>query len=768
MSEFNPMGGVYPVSRLTEFIKEAFECTPVSLVNSGRTEYFNIPAAFDIETSSWNDGVDSNGNPRHFATMYIWQLGINGVTIYGRRWEEFGFVLETLEKELSLSMDRRLVIYVHNLGYEFQFIRKYFNWDSVFAMKRRRPVYAISGGFEFRCSLFLSNYSLEYIGDNLLTKYKVRKLVGDLDYSLIRHSYTPINEKELNYCVNDVRVVMSYIKEKIENDGDITQIPLTNTGYVRNFCRKICFYEDADTEEERHKIFLSYKAIMNSLQVQSADEYNQLKRAFMGGFTHAGVLHANRPVEDVEGMDIASSYPFTFCLYFPMGPASYYESPEKSFFLDALKKYCCIFDIEFENLEPAVEFENILSESRCKCSGDIVVNNGRIVKASKCLTTLTELDFENVSMYYTWTSIRVANLRTYRRGYLPKALILSMLKLYEAKTSLKDVEGREIEYLVSKMMLNAIFGMAVTDIVRDEFIYDSDTWSHIKTDKDSAVRKYNKNFNRFLFYAWGVYVTAHARQRVLRAIYHLAEDYIYSDTDSVKFRNYEAHKDYFEKENDKVYQALFKMCSHYGIPFDKCCPRNPNGEKKILGVWEHDTSYELFLSAGAKRYCYLYKKEGLKKSKLQFNITVSGLNKKFASPYLIHKYAGGDKYEVRCLEFLKESKIPIKTSENPFIKVAELAYAGDESAISLLKSMDLDYYSIFPHFGDGLIIPAGHTGKMTLSYIDDATSGIVTDYRGIPAPFFEMSSIYMEPQSYLMSQLADYLKLLDGIYEEEY
>ena len=66
-------------------------------------------------------------------------------------------------------------------------------------------------------------------------------------------------------------------------------------------------------------------------------------------------------------------------------------------------------------------------------------------------------------------------MRVYHRGYLPKALILAVLSLYKDKTELKGVEGKEIEYLVSKNMINAAFGMMVTAIIRDEYQY-SDEW----------------------------------------------------------------------------------------------------------------------------------------------------------------------------------------------------------------------------------------------------------------------------------------------------
>ena len=708
-------GNVYPASQLANALIEAFEQQEVEIVTQGKIEYFNIPASFDIETTSFIAGHDVKGEPIKVATMYIWQLGFNGTVVYGRTWEEFGNVLYELVDYLELSETRHLVIYVHNLGYEFQFMRKWFDWDKVFAIKQRRPVYAITGGLEFRCSLFLSNYSLEYIGKELLHKYPVKKLVGNLDYSLMRHSKTPLTQEELDYCINDVKVVMSYIQEKIENDGDITKIPLTNTGYVRNFCREYCYYDGIPEEdvEGRKRVRMNYRAIMRSLQVQSDEEYEQMQRAFAGGFTHASALYSGKVLYDVGSADLTSSYPFAMVgQYFPMTKGEYIGHVEDNkLFNYYLKHYCCLFDVEFTNLMPKLEYENPLSYSRCFVEGNSVVNNGRLVSADKCTTTITELDYETFSKFYKWDSIKVMNMRIYHRGYLPKQLILAVLSLYQDKTMLKDVKGKEIEYLVSKNMINAAYGMMVTAIVRDEYVY-FDEWAKTGANVEKQISSYNKNFNRFLFYGWGVWVTAHARHNLFSAIYEFGDDYVYSDTDSIKGINFEDHMDYFKRYNDNVFEQLLKMCNHYKIPFSMCKPKTVDGKEKLIGVWEMEKGYNRFKTVGAKRYIYENRDGSL-------NLTVSGLNKKYAVPWL-------------------------------------------------LKDNNNDYDIIFEKFGEGLYIPAGHTGKMTLTYIDKEIVGTLVDYQGNESTFHELSAIHMEPQSYFMSLVGDYIKYLKGIQYIEY
>ena len=197
--------------------------------NQTRTELADI-FTFDIETTSiWN--IDGNittykdcytekqyNESEKKAFCYIWQFGINGHVFIGRLWDEFKQLLCKLRDEFDINVDNRLVIYVHNLAFEFQFIRKLFDWFGVFSIDSRKPIYATNCyGFEFPCSYLLSGYSLAKVGDNL-AKYKCDKMVGDLDYSLKRHYKTPLTKEELKYCFNDVMVVMCYIQERIEID----------------------------------------------------------------------------------------------------------------------------------------------------------------------------------------------------------------------------------------------------------------------------------------------------------------------------------------------------------------------------------------------------------------------------------------------------------------------------------------------------------------------------------------------------------------------
>lgn len=701
--------------------------------------YYNIPCSFDIETTSFY--VDETGNiidytekmkrkkmipdynPEKRATMYVWQFGINGNVIIGRTWEEFFTMLDRIAVKLKLDEHKRLMVYVHNLAYEFQFMCKWVNWYKVFSIDLRKPIYAITENFiEFRCSYLLSGYSLQNLGNQLL-KYKVSKLTGDLDYSLMRNSETELTENEIAYCVNDVRVVMAYIQEKIENERGITNIPITKTGYVRQFCKNNCLYLP-----NTHAINQKYSRLIRELTIKDMKEFNLLQRAFQGGFTHANAYYSGAVCADVASYDFTSSYPYVMVSEkFPMSRGVEIDLKSKEEFdkyIDNPDEYLSVFDIMFENLIAKEPHENPISISKCFKKENVTENNGRVVCADMVCTSITNIDFNVIKMFYTWDNIRISNLHVYTKRYLPTPLVKCILDLYEKKTVLKGVEGKEIEYLKSKEMINSVYGMSVTNPIRDEFSFDGETWGVVETnpvEMFEMLEQHNESANRFLYYIWGIFVTSYARRNLFTGIHEFQDDYIYSDTDSIKVFNHEKHKQYFDAYNRIVDEKLEAACKFHKIDISKVAPKTQEGKVKKLGVWDFEGVYTHFKTLGAKRYM-VEQEKAIKIDGVYYpiSITVSGVNKFKAIPYILNDLGKGD----------------------------------------TMKAFD--------NFEDGLHIPPENTGKSLHTYIDDEQKGVLTDYKGHTAKYYEKSSIHLEPTSYDMSLSKLYTDYLKGIKEEMY
>lgn len=668
----------------------------------GFVEYYNVEAGFDIETTSY-----TTEEGEKVAFMYIWMLGIgfDNEVIYGRTWDEFKDCIETISEILDLTDENRLVVYVHNLSYEFQFMRKYFDWLNVFAVDERKPIKALTvDGIEFRDSYILSGKSLALTAKNL-TKYPVKKLEGNLDYSLIRTYETTLTDDELAYCENDVRVVLSYIKEELEFYGDLIRLPLTNTGRVRKYVKDQCYFNNKNHKKSSQGKYKRYRDLMLDLTL-SPDIYKQLKRAFMGGFTHASNLHSHRLLEGVDSIDLTSSYPTVMVAEkFPMSRAKPLEARSVEELEELAKTYCLVFDARFEGITNSLGYESYISENRCKVKGEIL-DNGRVYYADELIATITEVDFDIMKHVYDWDSLRIKNLHGFYKGRLPKPIIKSILQLYEEKTRLKGIEGYEAEYLLSKGMLNSIYGMSVTDVLQDNHEYERGNWVEKPIDIEEAIETYNQSKNRFLYYPWGVWVTAYARRNVWSAILNIGEDYVYCDTDSIKMLNYDNNLDYISAYNENIQNKLVEAVNELGLEEEKLYPENKDGEKKPLGIWEHEGFYDYFKTLGAKRYMYY--------EKGQYHLVVAGLSK------------------TKGMEYIK-------------------------------RVCNNDPERIFAMFNDELYVPAHETGKMTHTYIDEPKELEVVDYQGNRTYIETKSGVHLEPCEFTLSVSSQYVRFLEQL-----
>jgi len=729
---------VYKPNQIEEVLKLAVSDADLYGNNKG-VYYYNVACAFDIETTSFF--IDDNKNPISYkvkksreekiknynpekrSIMYVWQLSINGYIIIGREWKEFKNVLKNIARILNLNEKKRIRFYVHNLGYEFQFLARRFNWFKIFAIDTRKPIYAITDDYiEFRCSLLLSGYSLSNLSNNLKT-YKIKKLDGDLDYYKMRHSKTPLTDKELQYCINDVKVVSAYIQEKIEEDGAITKIPLTKTSYVRKFCRKNCLYIQTDDGRKNN---MNYKRLMGELKINNLNEFDLLQRAFQGGFAHSNPRHTRKRIKDVASYDFTSSYPYVMLSEkYPMSKGKKVKIVSEKQFKKLMNDYLCVFDVAFFDIIGSEVNENPLSASKCFKTKNVTVNNGRVVNADMVMTSITNVDFSIFKKFYDWSKIKISNFYVYHKDYLPTPLAECIIELYEKKTTLKGIEGKELQYLKNKEMLNSVYGMSVTNPLRDEYNFNTEWETYELTNKERSeeLEKYNEKNNRFLFYPWGVFVTAYARRNLFTGIYETKSDYIYSDTDSLKLINEKEHENYFKIYDKLVRMKLKKACDYHNIDYSRVKPKNSKGVEKMLGVWDYEGTYASFKTLGAKRYMTEeYNNDGepiaLKTDDKDYpvTLTVSGINKREAIPYLFKEFNG-------------------------------------------------DINKIFEHFSEGMSIPVNKSGKLIHAYLDYEIEGKLTDYTGKKAEYHELNAVHLEPTGYYLSMAKLYADYLNNINE---
>lgn len=544
-----------------------------------RDKYKDIITAFDIETTRLADIEQS--------IMYVWQWQFDeDYTVVGRTWEQFAAFQRKIAKILDDSV---LVVFVHNLSYEFQFLRGIYQFspDEVFAIKSRKVLKCnMHGCFEFRCSYIHSNMNLDTYTKKMGVKHK--KLTGTFDYEKIRYPWTELSNEELAYCIHDVQGLVEAIKIEMEHDGDnLYTFPLTSTGYVRRDAKKAMSN-------------VSFGFVKN--QLPDYEIYKMLREAFRGGNTHANRYYANYTLHNVHSADRSSSYPDVMCNckfpiseFYRLGDLPYkdvvklIEKRNK-----ALIMRVAITGIYLTRIDWGCPY---LSISKCRHIENALEDNGRILSADYIETTLTDIDLRIVLHEYSFTDIRFFDVASSRYGYLPSPLISTICQYYHYKTELKNVSGQELLYMKSKNKLNSLYGMCAQDPVKQSILFINNDFQEQNEEEAKLLLEHNKK--AFLAYQWGVWVTAWARYRLEEGIILAHGDienpnspqFVYCDTDSVK---YLGDIDLTVFNRQRITDS--KRSGAYAT--------DPAGITHYMGVYEKEHDMCEFRTMGAKKYVY--------------------------------------------------------------------------------------------------------------------------------------------------------------------
>ena len=410
-----------------------------------KRHYIGITTAFDIETSYIEEIEQS--------VMYIWQWQFGtDYTVIGRTWDEYKELLDRVRKCLPECF--WLVVYVHNLSYEFQFLKGIYSFvpDEVFAIASRKVLKCdMYGCFEFRCSYKLTNMSLGQFTKRM--KVEHQKLSGEeFNYSVVRYPWTELSEEELEYCVNDVLGLVEAVEALMLRDGDTLQtIPLTSTGYVRRNAKR------AMRNGVHHSFVYSI--------LPDYETYKALREAFRGGNTHANRYYSGDIIKNVHSADRSSSYPAVICnCEFPMSVFTPIMPKDlnMNYIIRCIKirHKALLLRVRFEHLKLRDAFWGCpyLSTDKCRNCDDVIdtFDNGRILSAHRIETTITDIDLKIILEEYTGD---ITFLQGWYASYkkLPQPLIDEVIKYYKEKTELKGVVGSEIYYDKAKALLNSLY-----------------------------------------------------------------------------------------------------------------------------------------------------------------------------------------------------------------------------------------------------------------------------------------------------------------------
>ena len=539
--------------------------------------YWDLKCGFDIETTTYIDR----------AYMYIWQIGINNKAFFGNTWDEFNGCLniineyiDYLNKQKAKEKHKKVfkaqaICFIHNIAFEWQFVRKEINITDVFLKSLREPLYFESNNIKFLDSFQITHMSLA----KLAKRYcNTQKMVGDIDYTVLRNTTDGKNltTKELKYCENDVLILCEFAEYYFNRYISNNELIYTETSIVRHTLKRAFKNQSQLTKQD---IFEMYPKTFNEYLMY-------MEYLFAGGWVKSSVDVFGKVLTNIKCKDITSSYPAQIAhRYYPISKFKSIKIDSKQKFNNMLNRYCCILDVTLFNVKKTT-IHSIVSTSKIINNdvGRILVDNGRIAEVEKVRLLMTELDWEIFNKFYDYDKFKIIinNFKIAVRGKLPDYVVSTMLDAYERKEELKL---QDKDYFNEKCFVNMFYGCFVTKIHKFNYVFKNGEITKELNDYYKQIR------SSVLSPFWGIWCTSWARYQELNAVYENADCVVYGDTDSVK--GYNMPDDYFNSYNNEQIEKNKKLCEKYNKNFDLI---------KELGCWDSEPTYQLFKTIGCKRY----------------------------------------------------------------------------------------------------------------------------------------------------------------------
>lgn len=555
--------------------------------------YYVLPCALDCETTNYGER----------AYTWLIQFAIGKVCFLFNESFKFWAFLDMLTEILEPPTGRKLLIFDVNLGFEFQnvlfgnLVINDIEYDSFFKEKREPINITHDSIFEFK-EVISWGGSLQNLAKNYT---KTQKLKGDLDYTIIRNydSLANLNKKELAYCISDVIILTEFWEWFYNKYLNHRFNPVTIQSAIRHD------FEIEFKKEYPNRDVKKFKELQSKKAPKTRDEYIILMNGvYRGGYTHtdASCVGLEFTTDDgLMGADITSSYPWAMvCGYVP-DVFEYVGKMSNEEFEKMRKRKCLYFRATFNNIR-SKGCQSLESSNKCKCV-NATLDNGRIFKADKLTTWITEIDYLNYLDFYEWDGDPIIE-RVYmaRRQKLPRWFINVVIDNYVLKSKLKL---QHLKYDYEKSIVNSCYGCMCTALNFSSLRFDGSSFSE-------EIKAYEEiNHSNMLLPQWGVWVTCHSRRKVLALTYDLwkleavgnyhPHRVAYIDTDSVKVLNTnKAVFDVIKKANEENDTQIKKALDYYKKPYEFIVS-DVDGE--TLGAWDIEYPHiDLAKFLGAKRY----------------------------------------------------------------------------------------------------------------------------------------------------------------------
>lgn len=595
----------------------------------------------------------------------------------------------------------------------------------------------------------LSKDEIEYgMHDVYILYLALLEKIQEGQYGYIMHVPSTKTGEVRYYRKNIVgSIVMKYRnyeqfkKDNTKNSVDISDIKLDK--FIKNEEYKALKYKDKALYHSGRKLkrnkngsimmrkdgTVMFQTILEHDQIfikrcKDTSFYNRVYKlaqlAFQGGFTHARKDKLGRKLKKVASFDLTSAYPSVMLVkkfvYKWSRVITSLQKDDNGFIMNKTNGY--LFKVHFDEVKAKSGISVI---SRSKILNDdtevIDIDNGRILHAKNVELAMYDTDYNALLYYYTFTGEKL--LEGYSGTKIPMLLsdILLIVHFYTDKCKYKymgkasgltkeqkDEINRKLTY--AKQQLNSIYGCAATDYFK--YLKPSDYNEMTKEEQEEVFEgfiKIMKDKRDVSVFSIGGQVTSYVRNQILTAIRSIGyNDFVYADTDSVKFLNYDIHKSVFEKINSEMQDEYNKAIKYFDIDITEW--------KEPMNKFDFEGMYAYFKTVGAKRYILVHEnKDG----------SVETIKDHFTNKEGILDTKG-------IKETFKDSKYKL---DDPFIECT-VAGISKLDMLRYLQKAGRNTMERFAKFKHQLTISSKETSKLITHYVDneDVTEMVVDSYRG--------------------------------------
>lgn len=523
-------------------VKEILIDYPSRSYNIGRKLYYlDIPCSFDIYTSTVE--IEEGMNRAVVFALYV-SIGENYIIC--RHFEEIAEIYNRLKKYL---IHNHIIFYSNNINRIFWQYRKRIHFSG-FRDKEGNPLRLEIGNIEIRDYKRIALF---------------KPIAGKVHSGIFPE--TELEPEEVEEIEQTGLRIYDDIRERIKTDQGAGMIPQTISGYAKR---------ELTRNQGKNK---------NWIRIDRS-EYEITKRAYIGGYCAINALWKGYDIKErVISFDEDSAFIAAMLSeQFPASDGVKWEDCTQEEF-NAIKNDPVIVwtgKIDFVGLHLKENIQcGMIPEARATIKGKRKVYSGFVTDAEYIRMCICSADFETISYCYTWEKMHVETVYTYRADYLPKYIIKTLCDLYEQKARLKNTGNKNYLYEKKKAILNSCYGLFGVSPV---------TWG--------SIEKYNERFDRIGCFQYAPFITAYARRNLISGIVPHGEDFIYSDTDSIKIiAGNPVTEKFLNWYNKRIENKIYCTLKHYNI--------NAPEVVRKCGKWTQDGEYFEFKTLGQKKYLYM-------------------------------------------------------------------------------------------------------------------------------------------------------------------